>query len=117
MNTNELERLACTPVPISYADFNSQSVLPYGLTIEHVYTAMSDFLNFLGFINPQRYTKQIQRLESMLMPANFSSIVGEFMISTIPKYCTTLVKNRYHNGHPDLIPYGVFQNDIAQHSD
>jgi len=51
----------------------------------------------------------------MLMPANFSSIVGEFMSSTIPKHCSTLVKNRYHNGHPDLIPAKRFENDMCQH--
>jgi hypothetical protein len=53
----------------------------------------------------------------MLMPANFSSIVGEFMSSGIPRYCPTLAKNRYHNGHPDLIPAGVFENDAVQHAD
>jgi hypothetical protein len=52
----------------------------------------------------------------MLMPANFSSIVGEFMSTTIPRHCTTLVKNKYHNGHPDLIPAGAFDRDAVQHS-
>ncbi len=51
-----------------------------------------------------------------MMPANFSSIVGEFMSSTMPKYCKTIVKNRYHNGHPDMVPFGMFVNDAAQHS-
>lgn len=77
---------------------------------------MKDFLDFLGFINHQLYTKGIPRLESFLMPANFSSIVGEFMNITIPKYCTSLVKNQYHNGHPDLIPSGRFPNDSIQYS-
>ena len=34
------------------------------------------------------------------MPANFSSMVGEFMAAAIPKYCKTIVRNKYHNGHP-----------------
>ena len=50
------------------------------------------------------------------MPANFSSMVGEFMISSVPKYCPGLVKNAYHNGHPDLIPAGPFTGDMAQHA-
>jgi hypothetical protein len=50
------------------------------------------------------------------MPANFSSIVGEFMNMAIPRYCSTLVKNQYHNGHPDLIPAGMFENDSVQNS-
>ena len=52
----------------------------------------------------------------MLMPANFSSIVGEFMTANIPKYCTSVAKNTYHNGHPDLVPAGRFPNNSVQHS-
>ncbi len=76
---------------------------------------MQEFLDFLGFINAQLYTRSIPRLETMLMPANFSSIVGEFMSSTIPKHCKGVVKNRYHNGHPDLIPANCYDNDMCQH--
>jgi hypothetical protein len=76
---------------------------------------MNDFLAFLGFTNTQLNTKGIQRFESMLMPANFSSMVGEFLTATIPKYCGTLAKNQYHNGHPDLLPKGMFAGDSLQH--
>jgi len=76
---------------------------------------MQEFIDFLGFINTQMRTRSLPRLETMLMPANFSSIVGEFMNSTIPKHCKGLVKNRYHNGHPDLIPANRFENDMCQH--
>ncbi len=51
------------------------------------------------------------------MPANFSSVVGEFMGSNIPKYCKTVVKNQYHNGHPDIIPTNQFKNDMCQHGE
>ena len=43
-------------------------------------------------------------------------MVGEFMNLTLPKYCATLAKNQYHNGHPDLIPSGVFPGDAVQHA-
>lgn len=76
---------------------------------------MQEFLDFLGFINAQLHTRSIARLESMLMSANFSSIVGEFMASAIPKYCASLVKNRHHNGHPDLVPRGLYPNDDVLH--
>lgn len=49
------------------------------------------------------------------MAANFSSIVGEFMTAAIPKYCKTIVKNNYHNGHPDMIPAGRYPRDKLQH--
>jgi hypothetical protein len=41
--------------------------------------AMNDFTDFLGFVNQQLYTRDMERQESIVMPANFSSIVGEFM--------------------------------------
>lgn len=111
-----LELAACTPVPVDENGFNYDADIPYGCTIEHLRLAMDDFTAFLGFINSQLHSKGIPRLESLLMPANFSSTVGEFMHSAIPKYCRTVVKNQYHNGHPDLIPAGRFPNDAVQHS-
>lgn len=107
---------ACNPIPINPEKFNPEAILPFGLEIGHIQKAMSDFIEFLGFLNGQLFTKKIPRMECFLMPANFSSIVGEFMNITIPKYCPTLVKNRYHNGHPDLIPVGMFANNAVQHS-
>ncbi|HRQ39299.1 MAG TPA: hypothetical protein PLD25_15435 [Chloroflexota bacterium] len=116
MDENGLEALACTPIPISPHNFNHKAYLPYGLEVNHVQRAMNDFIEFLGFINQQLHTKQIPRLESFLMPANFSSLVGEFMNMRIPQYCQSLVKNQYHNGHPDLIPRGLFPGDAVQYA-
>ena len=115
--SSELELEACTAHPLHPDGFNRRASLPHGLTTAHVHAAMNDFVNFLGFINLQLHTREIERLETMLMPANFSSIVGEFMSSSIPKHCPTIVKNQYHNGHPDMIPKGRFPNDAVQHAD
>lgn len=112
----QLEKAACTPIAVSEDGFNNAASLPYGLTVEHIKAAMSSFVDFLGFINTQLHGREIERLETMLMQANFSSIVGEFMASAIPKHCPTLVKNQYHNGHPDLIPAGMFPNDAVQYA-
>ena len=112
----DLEQLACTPHPIDLADLNPLAQLPYGCESKHVYQTMQDFIDFLGFINLQLYSRQIERLEMMLMPANFSSIVGEFMANRIPKYCPSLARNQYHNGHPDLIPAGMFPQDAVQYT-
>lgn len=117
MERDELERAALTPEPVALEGFNSDAELPYGCTVEHVRLAMQDFVEFLGFINGRLHTRRIERLEAMLMSANFSSIVGEFMNSGIPKHCPTLVKNRYHNGHPDLLPASRFPDDAVQHAD
>ncbi len=114
--SNDDEYKACIPIPVNPNRFNPKCSLPYGLTVEHVRQAMEDFLDFLGFINQQLCSKGIPRLESFLMPANFSSIVGEFINMRIPEYCPHLVKNRYHNGHPDLIPKGRFPGDAVQYA-
>lgn len=110
------ERAACTPEAVAPSGFNPNTVLPYGLTTEHIRLAMLDFTTFLGFVNQQLNTKEMDRLEAIVMPANFSSIVGEFMGSRIPKHCPSIVKNAYHNGHPDLIPRGMFPNNSIQHA-
>lgn len=106
---------ACQPVPLNPKGFNPKTEIPFGLKTDHLRPAMQEFIDFLGFVNNALLSKQIPRLESFLMPANFSSMVGEFMNAAIPKYCTKLVKNTYHNGHPDLIPAGMFPKDAVQH--
>jgi len=115
MTNKDTEIAACTPVPIESSQFNPDCDIPYGCTVEHIQKAMEDFVDFLAFINTQLYARELDRLEMMLMPANFSSLVGEFMHTAITKYCHTLVKNQYHNGHPDLIPVDTYDNDSILH--
>jgi hypothetical protein len=114
--SEEPEAAACIPCAINPGGFNPKADIPYGLTSHHIHLAMNEFIDFLGFINRQLRSKGIDRLETMLMPANFSSLVGEFMGSAIPKHCAAIVRNQYHNGHPDLIPAGRFPNDAVQHT-
>lgn len=112
-----MEAAACQPVPINPAGFNPNAQIPYGVKTEHIRKAMQEFIDFLGFVNSQLNTKQIERLESFLMPANFSSMVGEFMGAAIPKHCKTVCRNKYHNGHPDLLPKGYCEDDSILHGD
>jgi len=114
--SDRMEAAACCGELAPQEGFNPRAKLPYGLTTEHIRRAMNDCVDFLTIINSQLRRRRIQRLETILMPANFSSMVGEFMSAGIPKYCKTLAKNHYHNGHPDLIPAGMFPRDMAQHA-
>ena len=116
MSTSQ-EQIACSPLPVMPDCFNAEADLLYGCTTEHIRLAMNDFAQFLGFVNQQLQTRQMPRLESILMPANFSSMVGEFMVRGIAEHCPGLVKNQYHNGYPDLIPSGHFPTDSVQHGD
>ncbi len=113
---DSLEKVACKAVPPDPKGFNPKAKIPYGCTVEHFQSAMKEFTDFLAFINQQLLTKKLLRLETMMMSANFSSFVGEFMTTSIPKYNSQIVKNQYHNGHPDLIPKGKFSRDAIQYT-
>ena len=91
-------------------------MLPYGVTVEHICKTMRDFADFLTIVDTRLLENRMERLEEMLMPANFSSIVGEFIASNLPKHCTNVVKNTYHNGHPDILPSGKYPKNAAQHA-
>jgi len=106
----------CVPETPDPNGFNPMAIIPCGVTVEHIQKAMVEFTEFLGFIDTQLYTKGMERFEDMLMPANFSSMVGEFMTAGIPKHCTSVVKNTYHNGHPDILPAGKYPKNAAQHA-
>jgi len=107
---------ALTPEKPEQAGFNPKAAIPFGVTAAHVKSAMDEFADFLEFVDTQLLDKGMTRFEDMLMPANFSSMVGEFMSVGIPKYCKTVVKNQYHNGHPDLLPAGKHEGNAAQHA-
>ncbi|HEX7176695.1 MAG TPA: hypothetical protein VF240_15625 [Pyrinomonadaceae bacterium] len=111
-----MEFAACTPRPVSPDGFNPEAVLPFGLTAAHVHHAMDDFIRLMHVANVQLHGKQIQRLETILAPANFSGMVGDFMAATIPNYCDGLARNMFHNGHPDMIPKGRFPDDSVQYA-
>lgn len=106
----------CTPEIPDPKGFNRKAVIPCGVTIGCIRKAMTEFTEFLGFIDTQLCSKGMARFEDMLMPANFSSMVGEFMTASLPKYCKTVAKNTYHNGHPDILPAGKYLNNSAQHA-
>lgn len=112
-----MEKAACTPRYPDPAGFNPNCVLPHGVTIESIKGAMNDFCEFLGSVNTHLNSKQMPRMESILMQANFSSMVGEFVKAAIPKRCNTIVANCYHNGHPDLIPVGMYPNNKVKRGD
>jgi hypothetical protein len=106
----------CIPEAPDTNGFNPNAVIPCGVTVAHVMQTMTAFTGFIGFIDTQLATKGMDRFEDMLMPTNFSSMVGEFMTANIPKFCKTVVKNPYHNGHPDMLPAGKYPKDSAQHA-
>jgi len=104
------------PEPIEKDGFNPKATIPFGVTTSHVHAAMQDFIDFATAVDTELHTKGMSSLENTMMQANFSSLVGEMMGARIPKHCPTVVKNLYHNGHPDVLPAGKYPNDAAQHA-
>jgi len=51
------EERACRPVAINDDGFNSRAKIPCGVRIQHIRKAMDEYLEFLGFINSQLFTK------------------------------------------------------------
>ena len=115
MRKTQSDSAYCSPEIPSLDHFNPKACIPFGVSIEHIYRAMLDFTDFLQTVDTELVRKRMVRLEDMLMPANFSSMVGEFITSNLPKHCPTIAKNTYHNGHPDLLPAGKYPGDAAQH--
>jgi hypothetical protein len=110
-------RTVCVPpVAVRAERFSGECELPYGLNVGQIRAAMDDFVSFIHLVDSRLHRSGMAPLETTLMPANFSSVVGEFMVARLDARCPTLAKNRYHNGHPDLIPTGQFPGDAAQHS-
>lgn len=101
---------------LNSSGFNMHCRLPYQLTTDYVRQAMQDWLTFWQLINQQLQAHALPYLEHWLMPATISGIVGEFISTRLPLYCSQLVKNRYPNGHPDLIPKGMFPEDAIQYA-
>jgi hypothetical protein len=104
------------PEPVEKDGFNPKAIIPFGVTTAHIQVAMQDFIDFVIAIDTQLHAKGMASLENTMMQANFSSLVGEMMGARIPKHCLTVVKNLYHNGHPDVLPAGKYPNDAAQHA-
>lgn len=116
MGRKQPDLASCTPEEPSVEDFNPDATIPYGVSVEHVCRAMVDFTDFLRIVNTALARKNLARIEDMLMPANFSSVVGEFITSSLPRHCPAVTKNTYHNGHPDLVPAGKYPGDAVQHA-
>jgi hypothetical protein len=116
MPTGQTDLNPCVPEHPYFENFNADAWIPFGVPVEHIFHAMVDFTDFLQAVDTELVRKDMARLEEMLMPANFSSIVGEFITSNLPKHCPTIAKNTYHNGHPDLLPVRKYPGNAAQHA-
>lgn len=94
--------------------FTPTPQLPYELRLLDFEGAMQDVYDFFYDVNVHLLNKGLARLEDFLRKANLSGTISDMLTSSLAKHSRTLVPNRFHNGHPDLIVQGVYPNDRAQ---
>lgn len=94
--------------------FNPDFAYPYELRQLDFQVAMQDVYDFFADVNAGLRLKGLDRLDDMLRPANLSGIITDMLTSSMGKHARSLVPNRYHNGHPDLVVRGVYPKDAIK---
>ena len=94
--------------------FNPGIELPYQLRREDFALVMQDVYDFFFDVNTHLFNKGIKRLDEMLRPAAMSGLISDMISASMAQHSRTLVENRYHNGHPDLILNGIYPNDSVK---
>jgi hypothetical protein len=94
--------------------FNKAAVLPYNLRLDDFKAAMQDVYDFLSDTNQFLVDKGLPRLDETLRPANMSGFLSDMLTDSVAKHSRSLVRNMFHNGHPDLLVNGVYANNAVQ---
>lgn len=100
-----------TPDP---SKFNTEIELPYELRLKDFELALQDVYDFFFDVNSSLSRKGLPRFDDMLRPAAMSGIISDMLTGCLARHSRTLVENRFHNGHPDLIVQGRYPNDAVQ---
>lgn len=103
-----------TKAVVDQKAFNSDATLPFELRLKDFEMAMQDVYDFFYDVNQFLMGKGLERLDDMLRPANMSGMISDMLTSSLAKHSRVLVPNEYHNGHPDLIVKGHYENNSAK---
>lgn len=82
-----------------------------------VKAALDDVYDFFYNVNKFLVEKGWDRLEETLSAASLSGMLSEMVVQGISKRSATMTKNRRHNGRPDLVPTGHYENEAVLHGD
>lgn len=91
--------------------------LPYNLKPRDVFRTVEDLYEMLHEVNVRLHDLGYDRLEELLDPAGFSGLVSRSVVDRFERFSRALVRNRFHNGFPDLVPRGAYPGDSVQHGD
>lgn len=96
--------------PDGFAD-GLDTWLPYGLQKRDFQNAMDALYDFFLVVNGALAARGLPWFEESIRAAAVSNVVSDLVHAAVAKYSNGLVRNQHHNGHPDLIPRGMYDND------
>lgn len=96
------------------ANINRRAELPYELRLKDFEIAMQDVYDFFHDVNVGLTRRGLERLDDFLRPAIMSGLLSDMLTASLGKHSRTLVENRYHNGHPDLLVQGVYPGNAVK---
>lgn len=94
--------------------FNPDATLPYSLRLDDFRLVMLDVYDLLHDINQALAARGVKRFEETVRAAIFSGILSDAIVASVARHSRVLTENKFHNGHPDLIPTGVYAHDEVQ---
>lgn len=99
---------------VDYGKFNPAPVLPFNLRIDDVALAMQDVYDFFFDVNSFLLDRGLPRLDDTIRPAIMSGLLSDMLTESVAKHSRSLIPNRFHNGHPDLLVAGVYpENKVS----
>lgn len=96
---------------VDWSRFNPEAALPFELRKDDFALAMQDVYDFFSDVNSILVAKGLPRLDDMLRPAAMSGMLSDMLTASLARHSRSLVENRHHNGHPDLVVRGRYEND------
>ena len=99
---------------LDLSKFNRNVQLPYELRLEDFSLAVQDVYDFFFDVNTSLSVKSLERLDDTLRPAIMSGVLSDMLTASLAKHSRTLAVNGYFNGHPDLLPRGLYPNNAVK---
>jgi hypothetical protein len=99
---------------INLKGFNPAVKLPFNLRPGDFQSAMQDIYDFLHDTNQFLVDKGLPRLDDTVRAANMSGLLSDMLTDSMAKHARNMARNKYHNGHPDLLVGGVYPNDSVK---
>ena len=96
---------------------NRRVLLPYGLTVDEVETAVAETYRLFHGVNDFLENSDFRPLEGLLLGNSLSGIISEFLVKNIARASAALDANMKVGGHPDLLPTGHYSSNLVLKGD